>query len=200
MLTISAHYAQYFCHPIMLKLCWYNRLKPSIHGKAFTVACLYTHIVNQHGHRSTGKHSWQSKSPQKFSYSKVLLQRYGTHKDFCFKISKCIQYGKIGIINLMSTNLNLIQDLYFVTKVATNYTAALSSYYIYSYIMIQRVSRPYCPKAYFAIFLSGNTFYSNLLCSIFFSKFSRIASYLTVTSYILIPQLHNYIYTHHGEL
>ena len=77
MLTISALYAQYFCHLIMLKLCWHNRLKPSIHGKAFTVACLYTHIVNQHGHRFTGKHCGRvnhhkSFPTQKFYYSGMV--------------------------------------------------------------------------------------------------------------------------------
>ena len=98
----------------------------------------------------------------------------------------------------MNTNLNLILGL---TKVATNYTAALSSYFIYIVISWSKgYHDPYCPEAYFAIFLSGNTFYSNLLCSIFCSKFTRIASYLTMTSYTLIPQLLNYIYTHHGEL
>ena len=27
-----------------------------IHGKTFTVACLYTYIANQYGHRFIGKH------------------------------------------------------------------------------------------------------------------------------------------------
>ena len=59
-----------------------------------------------------------------------------------------VQYGKIGIIIIvMSTNLDLILAL---AKVATNYTA-VCCVIIYSYIMIQRVSRPYCPEAYFAI-------------------------------------------------
>ena len=47
------------------------------------------------------------------------------------------------------------------------------------------------------IFLSGNSFFPDLLCSIFYSKLSYMVSYLTVTSHTLYTSI---AYTHHGEL
>ena len=38
MLAIVAYYAQCFCFPIMLKLCWHNRLKPKL--------CIFVLLIN----------------------------------------------------------------------------------------------------------------------------------------------------------
>ena len=101
---------------------------------------------------------------------------------------------------LLSIVSQLCTLLEFSTKQLSSYSTTLllvsclltSSKSLTFYCILHSTSILFC---YFfsPIFLSGNTFYSDILCSIFCSRFSCIASCFSLTSHIHIPQLHIHI-------